>query len=782
MRAAATVLSPVGRALGRAVAASLLATWLVACGGDGGSGPSATPASVRLQAGSAQTGTVGSALAIPLSVVVTDKSGGAVSGARVDWDVGAGSGTLAPASTLTNSAGVAQTTWTLGTVAGNQRATAQVSGLTRIVFTATALPGAAASVVATPHEAYLGVGDTIRLIASARDQYGNVLSGQAITFRSADAAIAGVDVNGLITAIAQGAGRVIVEAGGRSDTVAVTVGVAGSSACGPLPVQTLALGQVISPVSDAAGIRVCLASPAGVNAEYALTLISTVESFSTITSLDVYGFGNTGPATAALMAPAEAGTAFESRLAEPVSLTAPRRVEWARREVERTELAPLVSGARAWQAEKAASPSLVIPTNIKVGDAITFNANATSACSSPDNRASRVAAIGAKSIVVVDNENPTGGYTDAEYADIAATFDTLIYPLDTTAFGAPTNVSGTGKIVLFYTARVNALTPASTSNFTVGGFFFARDLYPKTARNGLGACAASNEAEMFYLLVPDPNGTINGNRRTKSTVTTLNLGTIAHEFEHLINSGRRLYVNTSATPNEEIWLDEGLAHSAEELLYYRMSGFTSRQNLNLQQVASQSTLFSNYAGSNFSRFYTHLISPETSSPYAPNDSLSTRGATWSFLRYAAGRQGAGGEAAFYRALVNSSTSGRANLANVLGGSTVVADYLRDWTVSLIADDYSTAVTAALNPIYVTPSWNFRSIYPGLTLGGGSALGVYPIATRSLTSGVPQRISLAGGTSSYVRFGIRSGQSALLSVASNGGAIPSGMRYAIVRMR
>jgi uncharacterized protein YjdB len=37
--------------------------------------------------------------------------------------------------------------------------------------------------------------------------------GRAITFRSADAAIAGVDVNGLITAIAQGAGRVIVEAG-----------------------------------------------------------------------------------------------------------------------------------------------------------------------------------------------------------------------------------------------------------------------------------------------------------------------------------------------------------------------------------------------------------------------------------------------------------------------------------------------------------------------------------------------------------------------------------------
>ena len=131
---------------------------------------------------------------------------------------------------------------------------------------------------------------------------------------------------------------------------------------------------------------------------------------------------------------------------------------------------------------------------------------------------------------------------------------------------------------------------------------------------------------MFYLLVPDPDGTVNNNKRTKAEVTTLNLGTIAHEFEHLINAGRRLYVNTTAVANEETWLDEGLAHTAEELLYYRISGFTSRQKLTLSQVSQQSTLFSNYASQNFSRFYSFLINPELNSPYAPNDSLATRGA------------------------------------------------------------------------------------------------------------------------------------------------------------
>jgi hypothetical protein len=393
-----------------------------------------------------------------------------------------------------------------------------------------------------------------------------------------------------------------------------------------------------------------------------------------------------------------------------------------------------------------------------------------------------VAAVGTRSIIVADNENPSGGYSDTEYANIAATFDTLIYPLDTTAFGAPTNVSGNGKVMLFFTRSVNALTPNSTNSYTIGGFFFARDLYPKTARNGLASCPSSNEAEMFYLLVPDPNGTVNNNKRTKDEVTTLNLGTIAHEFQHLINAGRRLYVNTTAVSSEETWLDEGLAHTAEELLFYKMSGFTSRQNIGFSQVAVAVSPFNNYASQNFARFYLYLINPEITSPYAPNDSLSTRGASWNFLRFAAGRQGASGEANFYRSLVNSTTAGRTNLANVLGGNAAMSDYLRDWTVSLIADDFSVAETALLDQRYITPSWNFRSIFPNLRITSSNPLGVYPINARTMQSGTTQRITLAGGTSSYVRFGIQSGKSAILNLASNGNALPTTLRYAVVRLR
>lgn len=770
---------------------------LSACSGDKSTGPGPVAAAIKTQAGNAQTGVVGAALTVPLAVVVTDKDGKTISGARVDWDVGVGSGTASPTRATADSRGVATTVWTLGTTAGTARLTAQVNGVTPVVFTATVIAGPAARLVASPEAAFLNVSDTVRVRGSLRDQYGNTIVGQSINYSTLDPALASVNSTGLVTAVAVGTARVVAEASGKADTVPVTITASGASVCGPVTARVLALGEVYIPPTGSSSITACLTSPAAINGEYALTLVSTATSFGTSSPVDLIAIGSTGPTIAALTADANpfapasalvtsASPSLDALQATSTALSPVRAAELARREIERRELTPLVSEARDWMAARTTGSRTayaVTAADAKVGDVLRLNVNANVACSSADVKSGRVAAVGAKSIIVSDTENPTGGYTDAEYAAIAATFDTLVFPMDTTAFGAPTNISGYGKIILLYTRAVNALTPAS-AGYTIGGFFFARDLYPKTAKNGLAACASSNEAEMFYLLAPDPNGTVNSNKRTKDEVTLLNLTTIAHEFQHLINASRRLYVNTGARPNEETWLDEGLSHVAEELLYFRIANVTSRQNLTLTDVAGNATRsdqFRNYASQNFSRFYSYLIAPEVNSPYAPNDSLATRGAIWNFLRYAAGRQGASGEASFLRSLVNSNTTGVANLQNVLSGSQF-ADYLRDWSVSLIADDFSVATTTALSASYIMPSWNFRSIYPGLRFSGGAALGVYPIATRSLLSGSPQRVLMAGGTSSFVRFGIPAGRSALLTVSSNGALPPSTLRYALVRLR
>jgi hypothetical protein len=785
-------MTPLRNFLARAVPTALwsltLGLSVTACGSSGGDSstdPGPAPTAIRADAGNQQTGVAGVSLPTALSVVVTDKDNKPVVSRRVEWDVGPGSGTVTPAVSTTNSSGVATTLWTLGTTAGTARVTAQVSGLNPVVFTATVLAGSAAIVVATPEAAYLGVGDTLRVRATARDQYGNQIAGQEVVFSSLESNVASVSTVGLVTALTPGAARIVAAAAGRADTVPITVGPAGASLCGPVTARALALGEVYVPPAGTNSVSACISAQGITNAEYALTLISTATNFGAATTMDVVGIGTSASVFGALTGDGSivSSALLDTQASSTVHAEADANAdaELRRSLVAQRELTPLVDDARAWQTQRASFGRSALLADLAVGDAIRLNVNSNMACSAADLRNGRVAAVGSRAVIVTDTDNPTGGYTDAEYAGILATFDTLVYPMDTSAFGAPSNISQYGKIILFYTRAVNALTPSGAS-YTIGGFFFARDLYPKTARTGIQACAASNENEMFYLLVPDPNATVNGNRRTKDEVTLLNLATIAHELQHLINASRRLYVNTGAAPNEQTWLDEGLSHIAEELLFFRVAGFSSRQNITLNDIGAspRSEQFRNYASQNFSRFYNFLIAPETNSPYAPNDSLSTRGAIWNFLRYAAGRQGASGEAAFLRALVNSNTTGVANLQNVLSGNQF-ADYLRDWTVALIADDYTAATTTALGASYIIPAWNFRSIYPGLRFSGGAALGVYPIATRSLRSNVPQRISLAGGTSSYLRFSL-SNTSALISLSSNGAVPPSSLRYALVRIR
>lgn len=768
--------------LSRTTACRLLLGTIVlgGCKSSDASAPSATPTAIRAQTGDLQTAAAGAALPAPLTVLVTDKDNKPVSGRRVDWDVGAGSGSVSPTSSTTDSRGLATTAWTVGTSAGLARVNAQINGLNPVAFTATVLPGPAAALVASPDAAFVGVGDTLRVRASLRDQFGNEIVGQAVTYESLEP-VATVNSGGLVTAVAPGTARIVLGASGRADTVPVTIGAVGSSPCGPTTPRVLALGEVINPVAGSNNLNACVEAPAGATtAEYALTLISTATSFGSTTVADVVGIGTNRPLTAALVAPLPASVTIPLGGGRTFSnaLTPAEQFEQQLRATESRELAPLVDEARDWLPVTRQRASL---TAVSVGEEIKLNANANSACTNPETRTGRVVAVGTRALVVADKENPAGGYTDAEYASIAATFDTLVFPMDTAAFGAPSNISQYGKIILFYTRAVNALTPANAA-FTIGGFFFARDLYPKAARNGLPACASSNEQEMFYLLIPDPDGVVNSNRRTKDGVTRLNLATIAHELQHLINASRRIYVNNAPNATEQVWLDEGLSHIAEELLYFRVSNYTSRQNLVLSDVnGTRAEQFSNFASQNFSRYYNFLIAPETNSPYAPNDSLATRGAIWSFLRFAAARQGADGEATFLRQLVNSTATGVNNLQQVLSGG-AFADYLRDWTIANIADDFSVATTQGLGTRYINPAWSFRSVFPGLRIGGGNALGVYPIAARSLISNTPQRITLAGGTSSYIRFSVPPGQRALLTLSSNGALPPSTLRYGIVRLR
>ncbi len=785
------------RSLALAGALLVAAGGLAACGGENVAGPPPSPSALRIETGNAQDGVVGQALAIPVSVTVLDDGGRPIPDVRVTFSAAPGSGSLAPGAVQTNADGRAQALWTLGTQTGTALATASVSGVAPATFTAAVRAGPASRVVASPGTLALGTGDTLRLQATARDQFGNVLSQVALGWSTLEPAIANV-TDGLVSAIAAGAARVVVTAAGPSgpiaDTVPVTVGPAGSSFCGTRPAVQLAVGAVVPLNATADAAERCLEASAP-GSEYALVVVNTNATFGATTSLDALALGVGSPPPSRLVADA-AGASVAGSAAAPFGMVAPAPIavpvaargdggfERALRLRERRELAPHVDAARARFGTVGRGADNVMAGMVAaqvappaVGSLVSLNAQALSACSQPNTRTGRVVAVSDRAIIVADTANPSGGYTDEEYRAIAATFDTLTYPLDVEYFGEPTNIGGTGRITLFYTRAVNQLTPRG-AGFVVGGFFFARDLYPKTARDGLPACASSNERELMYLLVADPTGQVNGNVRNKTDVTRLNRTTLAHELQHLINAGRRLYVTAGARPNEEVWLDEGLAHTAEELLYYRLAGFTSRENLGLSQVAPNPTraeLFTSYAAQNFARWAGYLRAPEGQSPYAPNDSLATRGASWHFLRYAAGRQG-NGEAAFYRQLVSGPQTGLANLTSAIPGG-ALGPWLRDWAVSVFADD----LASSLAPEYTMPSWNFRSILPALTVSG-QPLGGYPLATRTWASNVARRVTLTGGGSSYLRFTVPNGQRALLSVSLNGQAPPADVQLMLVRYR
>lgn len=101
------------------------------------------PAIIVLNGGDLQIAAPGNPLPDSLKVRVSDAAGNAAPGVEVTWSVISGAGTISPASTSTNSAGVAAARFTLGPNEGDQQAQAEAAGLTGspVVFTETALEG-----------------------------------------------------------------------------------------------------------------------------------------------------------------------------------------------------------------------------------------------------------------------------------------------------------------------------------------------------------------------------------------------------------------------------------------------------------------------------------------------------------------------------------------------------------------------------------------------------------------------------------------------------------------
>jgi len=594
------------------------------------------------------------------------------------------------------------------------------------------------------------VAQTVQLSAATTDAGGHTLTGRTIAWNSATPTVATVSNVGLVTAVAVGTTNVSATSEGKADTTLITV-----TACTALQ---LALGEVHAlTVAEKASLCVTGGTSA---TEYALVPFSNSTVAASTTPVHL-----TATNTVAVSAPLslrQSASGFGVR-ALP-SARAGRSLEADFHERERQELALRLAGRTASLAVSGHGPLAPFLTGIAssptVGSIVQINANLSGGlCDAKVPHPAKVVALLPHTIVLFDTLSPSGKYTDAEMTAFGQAFDTLGYALDTLNFGAPTDLDANGRVAILFTPGVNAI-PGPPGGFVLG-VFSSRDLF------SVVSCAGSNEGEMFYIAVPDPNSTINGNYLTKASLSATVLPTLVHEFQHLINSSRRLAVNSSS-PGEESWMNEGLSHIAEELLYYRVSGNAPKSNISLATVTStqaQADAANTYISQNFLRLRTYMIAPETNSPYGVGNLLETRGAIWQLLRYSADRKG-GTERSIWYPLVNTTLTGQANFNAVFGSVTTMA---HDWSIAQLADDRGLGVAS----IYTNPSWDFKSLMPPLS--GGT----FPLLTHSLTSTAVD-VSLAGGGSAYVRFHVAANTVAKIAATSSSVAVPSNIDITLVR--
>lgn len=146
---------------------------------------------IAVFAGDTQSGTVATALSLPLVAVVKDAADNVVNAATVDWT--STSGTLGSASSVTDSSGLASTTFTLPTVTGSKSIVATVRGTSATAtFSASASAGAAAAIsVASGNNQSGGVSTSLSnpLVAFVSDAYGNAVFNATVNWTKSAGAL-----------------------------------------------------------------------------------------------------------------------------------------------------------------------------------------------------------------------------------------------------------------------------------------------------------------------------------------------------------------------------------------------------------------------------------------------------------------------------------------------------------------------------------------------------------------------------------------------------------------
>jgi len=592
-----------------------------------------------------------------------------------------------------------------------------------------------AIVVAAPSPT-MQVGTTMTATARLLNSKGDSVSGRTPKWSSSSASVATVDQNCVITAVAPGSVDIIASADKATGTFPLVVDV--DRCQNPL---SMSVGQV-SIQSGPTAVS-CITIAAATDNGQLLFITANANSVSDDKQTFNVSFL---PGTVASISPAGriAAADVSAELGVVAQAVGQRdaienRIRGAESQILRAMSTR--GGTRAAAQRARANVSVSFAAALNVGDTITYRVPdvlASNLCTNYATVRAVVKAVGKKSQIVQDVNASANGFTAADFTAIAAEFDNLTYATDTAWFGSPTDINKDGRITILYTPEVNKFTPRNSPSY-IGGFFWGGDLFTPqdyAAATPPISCPQTNAQEIFYLLAADPSGEF-GDARSTALVRQATRGTIAHEFQHMINQGIRQF-NPAVTDFEVDWLNEGLSHFAEEAVGRAARGFGDFQSLTSGDVKSNADDYNAYFQQNLARFSTWLARPDTSSPISSraDRDLAPRGAAWALLRYTADQFSPGNARAFFRGLVAGPKTGVTNFVQHAGVS--FDQIIGGWLIANYADNLA---IPNLDARYSYVSWNMRD-----AISGARQSGTYPLPTPA--PGVSTTTTAQSGSGVY----------------------------------
>jgi hypothetical protein len=445
----------------------------------------------------------------------------------------------------------------------------------------------------------------------------------------------------------------------------------------------------------------------------------------------------------------------------------------------------------------AAARAASVPPDVSPGDTVSLTVpyigpdDDRNPCDDGEPIRALVRRVGDNSIWLEDVANPPGGFTSSDYDLLSDEFDNVIYDEVVDYFGEPTDVDDNDRIVIVVSHEVNRMSRALA-------FVVASDFFP-------AQCPGANGGEYYYARAPDPGGSIPGPEGetfaySRSDALSDAPRLLAHEVTHIIQFGRRLQLPSPDGAFQAIWLLEGQATFAEEVVGHRYSGHEPGRNLGagpaMQEVFPPTqvpwyrapfvdlAVYFGFGRENGAIFRVEGAPEECSwlSFENPEPCISGRiayGVTWSFIRWAAdhfGHRFGGGEREFQRRIVDSPRTGFQTFEEVLGED--MPELLAPWAAMLYTDGRLGVAGGDFDPLLTFPSWDLRDIEN--TLVDQARL----VPTFRLFSDYDDSVDVAAASSHYQLVRTTTGHPpfALSARTLGENPLPAFMQLWVVRLR